>query len=198
MSGEYAVFVEGLEDLDLVELKPKIETAALRAINRTADFSRSHSADAMRRTYNFPGNYLDPGKGRLVVSKRARTSNLEAMLTARARATSLARFMISGTVNRMGVVIEMKKGRSATLERAFPVKLRGARGENSNLGLAVRTARGARPDAAYKPSKLAEGLWLLYGISVNQAFNYTREMTSKDAAVFLEDEFARLLDLESF
>ena len=31
---------------------------------------------------------------------------LEAMLTARARATSLARFMISGQVNRMGVVIE--------------------------------------------------------------------------------------------
>lgn len=194
---EYAVFVEGLDDVSFVDLKPQIFAAATRAINRTADFSRGHSADMMRRQYNFPGNYLDPAKGRLVVSKRAKTSNLEAMLTARARATSLARFMISGQVNRMGVVIEMKKGRSATLERAFPVKLRGSKGENSNLGLAVRTKGDVRPDNAYKPSKLAEGLWLLYGISVNQAFNYTREMTSKDAAVYLEDEFLRFLDLEA-
>jgi hypothetical protein len=194
---EYAVFVEGLDDVSFVDLKPQILTAATRAINRTADFSRGHSADMMRRAYNFPGNYLDPAKGRLVVSQRAKTSNLEAMLTARARATSLARFMISGQVNRMGVVIEMKKGRSATLERAFPVKLRGSKGENSNLGLAVRTKGGVRPDNAYKPSKLAEGLWLLYGISVNQAFNYTREMTSKDAAVYLEGEFLRFLDLEA-
>lgn len=193
---QYAVFVEGLDDLNMVDLKPTIETAAVRAINKTADFSRTHSADAMRRAYNFPGNYLDPAKGRLIVSSRAKSSNLEAMITARARATSLARFMISGTVNRMGVVIEMKKGRSNELERAFPVRLRGSKGENSNLGLAIRTKNGERPSAAYKPSKLAEGLWLLYGISINQAFNYTRDMTARDAAIYLEDEFTRLIDLE--
>ena len=193
---EYAVFVDGLDDLNLVDLKPQIEISAVRAINKTADFSRKHSADEMRRQYNFPGNYFDPAKGRLVISQRAKTNNLEAMITARRRATSLARFMIGGTVNRMGVVIEMKKGQSGQLERAFPVRLRGTKGENNNLGLAVRTKRGERPDRAYRPSKLAEGLWLLYGISVNQAFNYTREMTARDAAIYLEDEFSRLLDLE--
>lgn len=193
---EYAVFVDGLDDLTLVDLKPQIETAAVRAINSTANFSRKHSADAMRRGYNFPGNYFDPSKGRLIVSQRAKSSNLEAVITARRRATSLARFMLSGTVNRMGVVIEMKKGQSSELERAFPVRLRGSKGENNNLGLAIRTKRGERPDRAYRPSKLAEGLWLLYGISVNQAFNYTREMTARDASIYLEDEFTRLLDLE--
>lgn len=194
---EYAVFVEGLSDLNLADLKPRIEVAAYRAINKTADFSRSHSADLIRRQINFPGNYLDPSNGRLIVSRRAKTSNLEAMITARRRATSLARFLVSGQVNRMGVVIQMKKGKNTQIDRAFPVRLRsGNDGAMSNMGLAVRTKNGERPKGAYKPARLAENLWLLYGISVNQAFNYSREKTADAAEVYLEDEFTRLLDLE--
>lgn len=190
---EYAVFVEGLDDLNLNDLSPKIERFAYQAINKTADFSRSRSAADMRRLYNFPGNYLDPATGNLVVSKRAKTSSLEAIVTGRARATSLARFIVSNNgVNRAGVTIEMKRGQSTKLERAFPVRLNGGQ----SMGLAVRTKDGAKPANAYKPSRLGKGVWLLYGISVNQAFNYSREMTAKEAKIYLESEFSRLLDME--
>lgn len=193
MSGEYAVFVEGLDDLSLVDLSPTIERFALQAINKTADFSRASSASDMRRLYNFPGNYLDPATGNLIVSKRAKASNLEAVVTGRARATSLARFMVSNNgVNRAGVTIEMKRGQSSRLDRAFPVRLNGGQ----SMGLAIRTKDGAKPENAYKPSRLGRGVWLLYGISVNQAFNYSRELTAKEAEIYLESEFSRLLDME--
>ena len=93
---EYAVFVEGLDELDLTALAPKIERRALMAINKTADFARVRTKDDLKRRYNFPGNYLEPSTGRLVVSKRAKTNDLEAMITARARGTSLARFIRAG------------------------------------------------------------------------------------------------------
>lgn len=191
---EYAVFVEGLDDLNLNDLAPKVERFAYQAINKTADFARARNASDMRRLYNFPGNYLDPSQGRLVISKRAKTNNLESIITGRARATSLARFLVEDNgVNRRGVVIEMLKGQRTGLESAFPVRLNGGQ----SMGLAVRTKDGAKPAGAYKPSRLGKGVWLLYGISVNQAFNYTRDMSKADAELYLEAEFNRLMDMEN-
>lgn len=188
---EYAVFVEGLNDLSLSDIAPKIEKAAMWAINATAKRARTTSAKDIQNTFNFPGNYLQPSTGRLVVSSRARTSNLEAVITARRRATSLARFMVEGEANRKGVVIEMKRGRRTEFKEAFPINLR-----NNNMGLAVRTKDGLAPAGAYKPKSLGRGLWLLYGVSVDQAFNYAREMAADEAEIFLDSEFNRLLDLE--
>ncbi len=186
---EYAVFVEGLDDLNLAELTPQIERYAYQAINKTADYARARNSQDIKRLYNFPGNYLDPSQGRLVVSKRAKTSNLEAVVSGRPRPTSLARFIVSSNgVNRKGVAIEMKRGQRTELEKAFPVKLNGG----ASLGLAVRTTDGAKPGKAYKPSRLGKGIWLLYGISVDQAFNYSREMSQDEAALYLEAEFDRL------
>lgn len=192
MVNEYAVFVEGLDDLSIANIAPSVEVAAYRAINKTADYARSFSADDIRRKINFPGNYLDPSKGRLIVSRRAQKSNLEAVITARRRSTSLARFMVAGQANKMGVVIEMKKGQSRKLEGAFPVRLNGG----ADMGLAVRTTDGQKPANAYKPSRLGKNLWLLYGVSVSQAFAYSRELTAESADIYLSDEFNRLLDME--
>lgn len=189
---EYAVFVEGLDELSISDIAPAVERAAYRAINKTADYARSFSADDIRRKINFPGNYLNPSQGRLIVSKRAQTSNLEAVITARRRATSLARFMIAGQANKMGVIVEMKKGQSSKLDKAFPVRLNGG----ASMGLAVRTTDGQKPANAYKPSRLGKNLWLLYGISVSQAFAYSRELAADSADIYLSDEFNRLLDME--
>lgn len=196
--------VEGLDDLDLTEnTDEKIRRAAARALNATANFARTDAADDMRRAYNFPGSYLDPSTGRLVVSKRASSSVLDAMVTGRKRATSLGRFIVSHNgMNKQGVVIEMLKGRQRELKESFPVKLRQGDGAVGNLGLAVRTKDGKKPQNAYKPIELYSkgkngkkrgGAWLLYGISVNQAFRLSKELTADRSSLFLETEMMRLL-----
>jgi hypothetical protein len=193
------VLIEGMEEINFADAADKITRAATQAINSTAQFARADSAAEIRQKYNFPGNYLDPSKGRLVVSKRAVMSNLEAVITGRQRPTSLARFMIQNNgVNHEGVVIEMKRGQATPLKHAFPIKLRrGGDGSANNLGLAVRVNGHSAPGKAYKPKLLSanknSSLWLLYGISVDQAFRYTKELTADRAAIFLESEVSRLM-----
>jgi hypothetical protein len=195
---DYTVLIEGMDDLNFADASEKISRAAQTAINNTARFARSDSAEAMRKTYNFPGNYLDPSSGRLIVSQRAKLSNLEAVITGRQRPTSLARFVIQHN----GVVIEMKRGQITKLNRAFPIKLRrgSGQGAGSNLGLAVRVTGHAAPRNAYKPKMLSanknSSLWLLYGISVDQAFRYTKEMAADRAALYLETEVSRLMGVD--
>ena len=200
MSGIYAVFVEGLEGvLDLDNLKPEIEKAARLAINSTATRVRTAAADAMMREINFPARYLNPSEGRLKVTSYATSNSLQAVVTGRRRATSLARFVTSGTPGKTGLSVSMKKGRSKRMGRAFLMKLKSGAGSietKNNLGLAVRTAKGKRPDAAYKPVKVADNLWLLYGVSVDQAFRLARDKVRPEAESFLEDEFKRLLEVK--
>ncbi len=202
----HVVIVEGLDDLSLTEdSEEKIRRAAARALNQTAKFARADAADEMRRAYNFPGSYLDPSKGRLVLGKAATSSILETMVVGRKRATSLGRFIVSSNgINKQGVIIEMLKGRKRELKEAFPVSLRQGDGAGGgNLGLAVRTKDGKKPENAYKPIELYSksangkkrgGAWLLYGISVNQAFRYSKELTADRSALFLESEMMRLLE----
>ena len=200
MNGTYAVFVEGLGDLkDLENLTPAIERAARLAINATADRSRKVAADEILREINFPARYLSPGEGRLKVTRYASARKMEAVVTGRRRATSLARFVTSGQAGKTGVTVSMKKGSSKPMPRAFLMKLKSGAGgveTKNNLGLAVRTARGQRPDRAYKPVKVSDNLWLLYGVSTDQAFRIAREKVSPEAASFLQAEFNRLLKVD--
>ena len=191
----YFVFVEGMDDINLATASDDVLKAASAAINNTAKFARADSAEMMRKRYNFPGNYLDPSQGRLIVSKQARTSNLEAVINARRRATSLARFIVADNgQNRSGVVVEVLRGKSIKLDNSFPVGLKGA-----NRGLAVRTKDGVRPDKAFKPKAFKDKhgrvkFWLLYGMSVNQAFIHASKMEESRASVYLASEFSRLMD----
>lgn len=84
------------------------------------------------------------------------------------------------------------------MERAFLMRLKAGNSieTKSNLGLAVRTAKGKRPDKAYKPVKVSENLWLLYGVSVDQAFRTAREKVRPEAEAYLEAEFNRLLEVK--
>lgn len=196
---EYALFVEGLEDLKNLDTQVDhdVTRAAYRAINATADRARTAAADEIRRQLNFPASYLKPSEGRLLVTQRANSGSLEAIITGRRRATSLARFVTSGTAGKRGVSVAVKPGRNVEMPNAFLMRLRSGNNIDSagNLGLAVRTKRGARPNNAYKPVRVADGLWLLYGPSVNQAFISVRQQVSPDAENYLAAEFTRLLEL---
>ncbi|MEL4071755.1 hypothetical protein WKW50_16545 [Ochrobactrum sp. GPK 3] len=197
---DYGIFVEGLDIIEDIEgLDPNIMQAAYRAINASADRGRTDSDDLIRRQVNFPKSYLNPSQGRLTVSKRASAASLEAVITGRRRATSLARFLTKGEPGKKGVSVSVKPGRNVDLPNAFLMKLRSGSGNIDtvkNLGLAVRTKRGTRPDKAYKPVRVADGLWLLYGPSVDQVFKTVRQDVTPEVERTLEAEFTRLLEVK--
>jgi hypothetical protein len=205
MAAAYAVFVEGLTDLKEFEgLKDSIRLAATRAINSTAAKGRTMAARDIREQVNFPAAYLNPAGKRLVVSKEAQRNDLEARITARTRATSLARF-ISGTPtpNKAGVRVEVAPGRARFLKKAFVVRLRAGNASidtKSNLGLAVRLKPGQVLRNKTDVQKLDSGLYLLFGPSVNQIFRArdgegVANDIAPDLSDYLEREFLRLIDV---
>ena len=75
------------------------------------------------------------------------------------------------------------------MNRAFLMNLR-----SGNLGLAVRLAPGERIDNKRRMVQMSNGLYLLYGPSVDQVFRSVAEDVSADAGDFLEQEFLRLTE----
>lgn len=202
MSSAYVFVIEGLEDLGNIEdLKPEIVRSAHRAINAASDRARKLSADAIRKQVNFPASYLRGDKSRLKVTQRASANRLEGIITGRQRPTSLARFA-SGNFKggeRGNIRVQVKPGSSETLKRAFMMKLKVGTGETGsahNLGLAIRVPKGQKPDKAYKPMKVADGIYLLYGPSVDQVFKKVRGEVSEEVSDYLATEFNRLMEVK--
>lgn len=197
MADLYAVFVEGLEGVKNVDdLKASVEIAAVRAINKTADSSRKLAADEIRQQVAFPATYLSPSTGRLSVTERARRGSLEARIKGRHRPTSLARF---ATPAGKGVNVEVKPGLAQFMPRAFLIKLNAGSGRTEtkfNRGLAIRLKPGETIRNKKQAIRMASGLYLLYGPSVDQVFRTVAEDITPDVATRLENEFVRLLDTE--
>lgn len=181
---------------------PKIETALLRSINKTADRARTLSSQDIREQVAFPASYLAPSAKRLFVSTKAtKASPFEAVISGRDRPTSLARFtnqkpLGGGQRHRGGqVAVTVKPGVRRYIKRAFLITL-----NNSNVGLAVRTD-GGPPNNAYAPKEIGKNLWLLYGPSVDQVLSAASngggiyEEIVPETLDFLNDEFNRQLDL---
>jgi hypothetical protein len=188
----YGVAVEGIEAFKTVDdLPAQVITAARQAVNKTVDRTRTAAAREIRLQVNFPATYLNPSEGRLAVSQYANGLDLSARIRARQAPTSLARFVMGAPrpLAKGGVNVSVKPGKAVFLPRAFVFPLK-----NGNLGLAVRT-NGPKPSKAFLPKPLGNGLWLLYGPSVDQVFSTVREQIAPDAAVYLEDEFTRLMAL---
>lgn len=207
MARDYVVFMDSKGALlDLANLPEGTETAARIAINRATAKARTLSAKYARSQVNFPAHYVSASEGRLHVSKKATNGDLEGIVSARTRPTSLARFA-TGSIKtgkgQQGATVQVKPGVARYMRNAFFVKLRRG-GEstdtNHNLGLAIRTKGGVKPDAAYKPIKMRNGMWLLYGPSVSQAL-----LSARDTGIWpnitdeimdnLHDEFFRQLEL---
>lgn len=192
------ITVTGLKALDdFAELPDAIRLNAVRAINRTTERARTASARAIRQQVNLSATYLGR-PDRLGITKKATRADMEARITGRNRPTSLATFATGGRAGarRAGATVRVQPGLVTRLPKAFFVNLRtGNTDTKGNLGLAIRLPEGKRPDAAYKPTKLGRGVWLLYGPSVGQVADDVFVEIGPETAEFMEAEFLRLMNL---
>lgn len=200
----WTIFVEGLSGLkEFDSMKQSIRLAAARAINKVARNGRVEIASDIRDQVNFPASYVAPSSKRLYVSQQATASSLEGRITARTRATSLARF-VQGTPRRgAGVRVEVTPGRSRFMRKAFLLRLPQGQGNvdtKTNLALAIRLRPGESLANKRNVRRMEKGLYLLYGPSVDQVFRANDgDGVATDKAPKLandlEREFLRLLEL---
>ncbi|TIU88799.1 MAG: hypothetical protein E5W06_00070 [Mesorhizobium sp.] len=195
------VVVEFAQLPNIGEVTAEVETALVRALNRTADKGRTRAARLAREQVAFPASYVSPSSKKLWVKSRARRGALIAMIEGRGQATSLARFsrqgvQTGGARHRGGKInVTVKPGVTKSISRAFIIRLK-----NNNLGLAVRT-NGEAPPGAYKPKPIGKNLWLLYGPSVDQALSAAStehgifEDMTPETLDDLEAEFNRQMEL---
>ena len=201
---DYIVAIEGLEDRPLETLPKQILLAAQRAVNRTAERTSTASRRLIREQVNFPAQYLtgtdSSGRQRLGITKRASGTDLEAVITGRQRATSLARFITGNpTPGKAGVNVSVSTGLARFMKRAFVIRLPAGQANietKSNLGLAIRLKPGEVIHNKRVMAQLKGNLYLLYGPSVDQVFNTVREDVVPDAQAFLGEEFSRLMGLD--
>lgn len=169
-----------------------VDKSAQLAINSTAKRS---GMTLIRRTIlddiAFPRDYLTDD--RLRVSQLANTSNLEAVITARQRPTSLARFASGqalGSRARIGVSVQVSRaGGSKRFKNAWLVRLK-----NGNIGLALRLKPGESLDNKTHPHRywlVPDKVALLYGPSVDQVFSHVRGEVAPAIANMVNEEFLR-------
>lgn len=212
MAELYAVVIEGLDALKTFdELSEKMREAARRAVNFATRKGYKAAGDQITSELNFPRSYVTGKSGRMQISRfaqRGGTGDISAVITARTRPTSLARFVTGsisvGGARKDGVQIQVKKGSVKRLKHAWLIRLRRGTERTDtqfNLGLAVRTKNGQKPDRAYKPYPLADNVYLLYGPSVASALYSVHNGKGVATAITpevldaLENEFWRQMDL---
>ena len=198
----WAVVVEGIGNLrEFDALKDEIRFNAMRAINTAARDYRKIGAERIRAQINFPQNYFNPAAQRFYVSREASPGKLEARITARGRATSLARFVTGYTPGKKGVDLEVKTGQQTRIKSAFLIKLPAGRGPidtKYNMGLAIRLKKGETLENKRNVRRMAKGLYILYGPSVNQVFmaqsgKGVAKDLEPDIMDDMETEFLRLM-----
>lgn len=205
MSDSFAVFAEGLTDLeDFETLGPQIRSAASKAVNTVARNRRAAFSRQIRREINLPASYVGQGNKNLYVAGKASPTNLQAKIVAAGRPTSLARYVKgSPKAGKAGVYIEVAPGKARFMKRAFMIKLpQGSAPVDTkyNMGLAIRLRKGERLQNKVQARKIASGLYLLYGPSVDQVFlNGDGTGIARDAVGDIQDELAdeffRLMEL---
>lgn len=140
----------------------------------------------------FPKDYLTDD--RLGVRRKANPQHLEAVISARPRPTSLARFVQPGTPlgsrARIGLRVRVSKKSSGTTfgKYAWLTRL-----NNGNIGLALALKPGETLDNRYgEPAWLVPGrVALLYGPSVDQVFRHVSADDAPQIAQMVNAEFLR-------
>lgn len=200
-TASFNVLIDRALDLGL---DPKdVRVAASRTINRVTRETRTNIARAITAELNVPASYVSPSNERLSITQFSQPNELESMITAKGRATSLARF-VSGSkkVGRPGVAVNVKPSSSSMLERAFLIPLRRGLSDvtdgPSNLGLAIRLRKGESLSKTTAAKRIGRNLYLLYGPSVAQVFENnagTGEVKDQtpDIEARLAQEFFRLI-----
>lgn len=187
-----------LEDLaDYFRTASEVAAPAMRmAINDVA--TRGGMAlirQEMTDQVAFPSGYLSGD--RIGVTKRATNANLEATITGRKRATSLARFSSSKAVNqRGGVSVRVSKGRTTYIRQAWLVRLKKGASldeDNYNIGLAIRVNPGEKisKNTLHRSWLVKDQVALLYGPSVDQVFAEVSGDVADPIGDMVADEFFR-------
>lgn len=206
MAENFTIIIPNLKQLDFTRNLPNDVLRSIRiATNYAATRGRTAMGREVLRQVNLPPDYVSPRNRRLYVSKQAKNNDLEAVITARARATSLAQFVNgrNGGEGNAPLSVEVHKGSVRRMPGAFLMKLKSGSqltDTKFNMGLAVRT-RSGRPPASYKPVRVSDNLYLLYGPSVSQIIasstsgkGVADELTP-DIQAMLEEEFWRQMGL---
>lgn len=204
MSGSFSVEITGIPKEVFDAVDPEIVARNLSyAVNDTARHARTITARQMNKEVKFPSDYLAPKSERLKIVKYASKEDLEGIVRARQRATSLSRFVTSGMQgSKAGVHVTVKPGRSTEFKTAFPIKLRSGTASIDtafNMGLAIRlrpgeTIHGKRTFKAFRSGK--SGLYLLYGPSVDQVFRGVRDNLVPEIERYFEGRVTSLIGLK--
>jgi len=192
-------------DLKVVEQyldeQPQVARKAARmAINDTTSRKAiPRFKKSIQDQVDFPAGYLN--EDRFAARKLATDADLTAIISARFRPTSLARFAgdvsFEGAKKAGGVKVRVNRGGAGkTMKGAFFVKLRRGKdtADGFNVGLAIRLKPGQKLRGRRKGGtgvRLAEDLYLLYGPSVDQVFTDVSTADSPYVAEQLEREFIR-------
>lgn len=186
------IVIQGINSFDEIErVDPKIANILRQAVNETTQEARRRAARSMEKQINFPRGYLTGQANRLGIAKYATKGDLSAIVRGRDRPTSLARFVQGRPeVGKKGVSVVVDPGKSVDMPGAFLIKLR-----NNNIGLAIRSKSGKPPSRGAK--KLGKGLWLLYGPSVDQTFDETRDELKPELEALIRDKFDRLWEAQN-
>jgi hypothetical protein len=166
----------GIENFEryLAQL-PEVTTEAARiAINEVATGEGMKLLrEGVYEEIEFPKGYVEP---RIVVTRKAYNKSLEAVLSARQRPTSLARFAQNQTpesTRRTGVRVQLRPGSTVTLPKAWLQRLKSGKAQidegSANIGLAIRLKKGEKfRNKKIVAKSFGGGVYLLYGPSVNQ------------------------------
>lgn len=165
------------------------ETAMVLAINQVAERDgMAIMQKDMQQQIDFPAGYL---KSRMTIKRRATKGSMEALISGRDRATSLARFAAGQTPKNTrgrGVRVQLRGGQVRHLRSSFLVNLK-----NGNTGLAVRLKPGESLRNSDSAVKLANNLYLLYGPSVDQVFRGVAEYRAPEIGEMVSQQFFRQL-----
>lgn len=202
MAGETLVIaVEGLDDAIAAALsrQKNVDLRTVQSLNRTADVARKLGADEIEKQINFPQGYLAPRTKRLAVSQKATRARKEAIVTARGRATSLARFVTNSPGKGEAPRVEVSRGKARYMRGAFLIRLKSGDAlteTKNNMGLAIRLKPGDSLRNKKSVMRMRNGLYLLYGPAVNQVFASVAGEMTDDVAEIMQTEFTRLMDLD--
>jgi hypothetical protein len=146
----------------------------------------------------FPSGYLNAD--RLGVTEFAKPTALRAVVKGRDRPTSLARFASAAGTPRAGrggwVPVQslmVHPGRRRQTNRTFLVNLRRGAEATGNIGLAIRLRPGETVQGVdrFSPIQLFPNVFLLFGPSVDQAFQGVVADLAPKVVENWSDEFYR-------
>ncbi len=200
----FSVHINGIGNLDFInQFDKRMDRNMARAVNKAARDGRALAARLIRNEVNFPFRFTGQANGRLAIVRQATAAQPTAVIRAKSRVVSLARFTKGKPRPGNSVQIEVAPGKARFARRLFLIKLPAGKASidtKYNLGLAIRLQKGETLKNKRSVRNVMRNLYLLYGPSVDQIF------LREDGGIAIEiapeiqynmrKEFFRLMELD--